>query len=338
MIAMKECNKCHYLNEDQAAFCTKCGEPFSSREWYYAQYGQPIGPVSDARFQELVENGTIVDQTYIWTKGWKDWIHYYESDVFQVPAFEHLSELKKEWFYLEGYDRKGPFSKETMIQLMQEGKIDKNTYVWKSGLKDWTALKDSELLFFPKLPKEEKQSTEWFYIEDGKPKGPISEKQLVQMVQKQELLDTAYIWKYGLKDWIHFNESELMFFPKMPQKEVDILPFSMKDQKSPQWYYAKGKKQYGPYSQEKFNQLVEEGIIGPSTYIWNDEMDEWQTYQEQTPEKNWYYGQNGQSVGPITQTQLSNYLKDGTLSSQTYVWCEGMDDWEKVQDIPELHL
>jgi uncharacterized RDD family membrane protein YckC len=45
-------------------------------QWYYAINGQRQGPVTDAEFQALVQNGTIAADTLVWRQGMSNWQPY----------------------------------------------------------------------------------------------------------------------------------------------------------------------------------------------------------------------------------------------------------------------
>ena len=45
-----------------------------------------------------------------------------------------------------------------------------------------------------------------------------------------------------------------------------------------QWYYAVGKEQKGPVTQEEFQALVDEGKITSKTLVWNPNMANWNEY------------------------------------------------------------
>jgi uncharacterized RDD family membrane protein YckC len=52
---------------------------------------------------------------------------------------------------------------------------------------------------------------------------------------------------------------------------------------------------------------------------------------------NWYYSLNGSQQGPATDDQLSALAANGTLSSTTLVWKEGMTDWQPLSNVrPDL--
>lgn len=45
---------------------------------------------------------------------------------------------------------------------------------------------------------------------------------------------------------------------------------------------------------------------------------------------NWYYEENGQQQGPISQEQLDELIKTGTVLATTLVWREGMSEWQPL--------
>ena len=51
----------------------------------------------------------------------------------------------KEWYYVENNDSKGAFTLEEMKDFMDAGILSGNSFVWKTGMQDWTRLKNTEL-------------------------------------------------------------------------------------------------------------------------------------------------------------------------------------------------
>ena len=45
--------------------------------------------------------------------------------------------INKEWFFSENEKKSGPFSTETMVELIDGGKIIANTLLWKEGYEHW---------------------------------------------------------------------------------------------------------------------------------------------------------------------------------------------------------
>ena len=53
----------------------------------------------------------------------------------------------KEWYYVSSNKEPiGPLEVEEMKDLLQRGILNKDSMVWKNGLEDWIALKDTELM------------------------------------------------------------------------------------------------------------------------------------------------------------------------------------------------
>lgn len=50
----------------------------------------------------------------------------------------------------------------------------------------------------------------------------------------------------------------------------------------------------------------------------------------------WYYAKNGQQLGPVSAEAIKAGVVKGQLTSSDLVWQDGMSDWRKIKDIPEL--
>jgi hypothetical protein len=44
----------------------------------------------------------------------------------------------------------------------------------------------------------------------------------------------------------------------------------------------------------------------------------------------WYYGENNQSVGPVSDEAIQGLIQEGKLTAQTQVWREGMSGWQAL--------
>ncbi|MDD4871567.1 MAG: DUF975 family protein [Kiritimatiellae bacterium] len=45
-------------------------------QWYYADQGKSVGPVSEVEFQNLVSSGKITPQTLVWHEGMPEWVKH----------------------------------------------------------------------------------------------------------------------------------------------------------------------------------------------------------------------------------------------------------------------
>lgn len=50
----------------------------------------------------------------------------------------------------------------------------------------------------------------------------------------------------------------------------------------------------------------------------------------------WYYGENGQQIGPLDENAIRMAIGQGRLNQQTLVWREGMPSWTALANVPEL--
>lgn len=52
---------------------------------------------------------------------------------------------------------------------------------------------------------------------------------------------------------------------------------------------------------------------------------------------NWFYAENGQQKGPVSDSDLAALAENGSLKGETLLWREGMPDWQPVKRVrPDL--
>ncbi len=53
--------------------------------------------------------------------------------------------------------------------------------------------------------------------------------------------------------------------------------------------------------------------------------------------KSWFYlDEQHNTLGPQTLDQLKELFNEEKISLKTYVWCEGMQGWKRINELPEL--
>jgi len=57
--------------------------------------------------------------------------------------------MAEQWFYVVGDANKGPVDREAMLRRARDGRIQKSTFVWREGMKDWVAAGTLDFLFPP---------------------------------------------------------------------------------------------------------------------------------------------------------------------------------------------
>jgi len=50
----------------------------------------------------------------------------------------------------------------------------------------------------------------------------------------------------------------------------------------------------------------------------------------------WFAMLQGKQTGPLTRAEVEVRANDGELGPRTYIWCEGMDSWQRAKDVLEL--
>jgi predicted Zn finger-like uncharacterized protein len=50
----------------------------------------------------------------------------------------------------------------------------------------------------------------------------------------------------------------------------------------------------------------------------------------------WFVVVDGQQTGPLLVSEVEAYLASGEVDAETYAWRDGLDDWQRIADIPEL--
>lgn len=50
----------------------------------------------------------------------------------------------------------------------------------------------------------------------------------------------------------------------------------------------------------------------------------------------WFYADGGKQLGPFSESQFRDLIANGTVSGASYVWTNGMENWQHAQDVPGL--
>ncbi|MCF0245680.1 MAG: DUF4339 domain-containing protein [Ileibacterium sp.] len=145
-------------------------EEDEGQKWYYVENGASQGPVDQYEIEGMLADGRLTPASYIWTEGLTDWVKVEQSPFAElISAPEDAAPLEtietgpapdrnkavesEEWFYVQNNHTSGPFNQEVMKQLILNGTINGDTYVWKEGMTDWDHLRNTP--FGASMPKTE---------------------------------------------------------------------------------------------------------------------------------------------------------------------------------------
>ncbi|EKE09273.1 MAG: hypothetical protein ACD_16C00199G0003 [uncultured bacterium] len=83
---------------------------------------------------------------------------------------------------------------------------------------------------------------------------------------------------FGIFAIFFFTTKKKQQLPNLPTKEPMLIIEGPTDKF---WYYLDlTHKQKGPMSHQALTKAFKEGVVGPSTYIWNEEMPEWKLLKD----------------------------------------------------------
>lgn len=149
--------------------------------WYYVDGSEKIGPLEEVNLHELLKVGTLNEESYVWTKGFENWIKVkdvpelaivlqsvdeefpdFNSDplddfppiIESAPqkiktfSFDSLSDNDKVISIKVGIDRGGseteygPYTLKELKKAFRENRINEKTLFYIPGMKEWIFLSD----------------------------------------------------------------------------------------------------------------------------------------------------------------------------------------------------
>lgn len=186
------CKNCGHEISDDAKFCSNCGTKVEVDEDIVV----PVTVVD--KTEEVAENN--VEETLNTTN-----VEQSDVEVKSVNENESTASVK-EWYYVSNNDSKGSFSIDEMKAKITSGEINGSTLVWKSSMKDWERLENTELNEFISTSSS---SNSWYYVENNDSKGPFSESDMKGFIDSGVLTGNSFVWKTGMQDWQRLKNTEL---------------------------------------------------------------------------------------------------------------------------------
>lgn len=146
-------------------------------------------------------------------------------------------------------------------------------------------------------PANSEEETIWYFAENGTTLGPVNRSSILSMISSGRLNENSLVWRNGLDDWTAIKETELAPYISQipvvkggttvlrgqPQTNTFSKPYVENNQskgESPEWYYSLNNETFGPCTEKELSELMNSGQITQDTYIWKDGMPDWQLYKE----------------------------------------------------------
>ena len=203
----KKCWNCGIDISPETDCCPSCGAAIKA-EWYYVNDNNPVGPYTEQEIISLFNQNIIQKDTLVWNESLTEWISLEKSGLLnneEKSDQEKVEETEDKIWYLAIDDKpQGPYTEEEISQKALRNEINPASMIWKEGMEEWVKIKDS--MISNVLPKEE---SEWYYAENDENHGPITETELIELIQKGQLSGTNLIWKQGWPNWNEVGSTEL---------------------------------------------------------------------------------------------------------------------------------
>lgn len=159
--------------------------------------------------------------------------------------------------------------------------------------------------------------SQWYYVQGRERVGPVEEEEIVTLIKNQELTEDSFVWRRGFQDWqklhtidelsIHLTDDDQ--FEEDTTKEISI-----------------------PIDEiSKINETTQDRITRPGFDWALVDKDELRFHIKVGLDR-------GMSVeteyGPYSLNQLIRAYQENRINHKTFLFCEGMDNWMFVADIP----
>jgi len=139
-------------------------------QWYYVEGDASVGPIATSELKNLIQNGTLGGQSFVWKKGFENWTKIAALPELAIQGnpqpSEDLAVLNFFQPALESFDQKcfyiktgmegnrevsqfGPYSLNVLIRLFKEQRVNGQTLIWKKGMDDWAFI--GTLPFYAKV-------------------------------------------------------------------------------------------------------------------------------------------------------------------------------------------
>lgn len=162
------------------------------------------------------------------------------------------------WYYVQGSDRVGPVSEESLLDLYRKDVINLESYIWRKGFVNWERLKDVAELSFSKteaVVAPIKQEAKPERKQERKQDKKIEQQEEVEAVTEAES-SPEIIFNF---DWKAIGEEDEMFFIKVGTDRLQKLDNEL----------------FGPYSLHELKDALDEKRINNHTLIFAAGMPGW---------------------------------------------------------------
>lgn len=323
--------------------------------WFYEQAGQPAGPVSEDALRTLVQQRHVAAHTRVWRDGLDGWTplaealpHVLAPAAAAVPA----PDASASWFYEANGQPAGPVTEASLREWLRAGQMMPGTRVWRDGMAGWEPVQTA--LPHALAPAEPSGAPHASDVPDANATVAVP-RHLGSAPDPAAPPDSAVTGAEA--------RSSDMVEERLPDASTSDTPTSEAPYPvSPTFDAALNVPAYQPFvpggTVESDGAAASEGASDP---VIDEQLS---AFPNARPDRDaappdaspapvaqatvsqsvspsqaaapveaaatWYYEQDDEPVGPVTETALRQMLDRGTLGPSTRVWDEGMPDWVRA--------
>jgi hypothetical protein len=135
-----------------------------------------------------------------------------------------LQDTALKWYTVVNSKPVGPLSAKEIVQRIQAHELNFASHVWKEGFTGWTRIydvidfkpllptepsasfiaeiqKSTQASPPPLAPKQKQELRTWYIYLDEANYGPVSDPEVLSMIQSGRITPSTYMWQKGFKDW-----------------------------------------------------------------------------------------------------------------------------------------
>lgn len=166
-----------------------------------------------------------------------------------------------QWYYVEGSERIGPMEQVALENLITQGTLNLESYVWRKGFPNWVKVKDIEELAVhteTSSTDEEQENTEASKVEKRERRNHLSDQ--AQMYDKEIKVENIQSRTINLKT---ISSLDKEFYIKIGADRDESIEV-----------------EYGPYSLDELRKMFIQKRINEKTFIGTINAEKWVTLAE----------------------------------------------------------
>lgn len=286
-----KCNQCGFENNDDANFCANCGNDLRNTK----ETAEPAEQPEDEAVLAVSEDEPETEDTVI--------LEDSDSDQQREPA-EAEEAGEDNGFIL--VDEEG--SEQKPWTLMDELAVQTNR------LKEEDPGREAQEITEVTEEASEPAASEdyqWYYVDRGQSRGPFDQGLFEEMAANGTIGPRTYIWRPGMENWMRLEETDFgrRLMSRAAAAQVTDAAAAVTPEEPAEDPLSRLEARNEQDKAREENAAEEKRTAAGSE---------------------WFYVHNSRSSGPYADEVMGQFIRSGLLDANTYVWKEGMDDWQHL--------